>query len=138
MHDISRMRTAVLLGVAPLLLAGCRDGRSVVDPEPVAGRALFAIVSPHGAEGAAVLELQGGGWSEPRADADAELYVHRDGESARLVLVRAQPGELRFHLHLDDLGRPPAVRVLEVADGDDRPREALAGYHAVFAREAAP
>jgi hypothetical protein len=119
--------------LAPLLVLGAlacdaTSPRGPSGPGEVAAR----LVSPNGAEGAAVLELSGSGIGAVRASAGTTLFIAAEGATTRLVLVRETPGELAFHVHLADRATAPTARVIEVAGGDDQLRTSLTGYRVEF------
>lgn len=125
MPTTSRLTRLSLLGLCLSLAAGCDRGPTDAPPEPAT--LLVTLVSPHGAEGAAVVELQGAAVDSITPDAGT-LFVERQGEVARVVVIAPVAGELRFRVHLSDSRRPPTATVVEVADAEDRPRNSLAGY----------
>lgn len=81
------------------------------------------LVSPSGSEGAAVLDLSGGGFSAIRADTGTTVFVEPSGDASRVVLILEEPGEIRFRLRLENEKKPPRVDVVEVADGDNALRD---------------
>lgn len=115
-HWISgAVRVALVLAVS-----ACDDG-----PGPQRGIE-FRVLSPNGAEGAALVEIVAridvatvtgpeGGWTLARTSGDTTWVF---------VAMRA-PGELSFSLTSSD--GVPAVRLLQVAGDDDQLR-ALEGY----------
>lgn len=121
---MSRRRSrAPLATTCALLLAACADA----GPEGGAGTLAALLVSPHGPEGAALLELVGPGLAQVTA-ADGRAFSHRNGDTLRVVIVREAPGEIRFLLAVADTTRPPAALLLEVADGGNALRPDLSGY----------
>jgi hypothetical protein len=84
-------------------------------------------VSPNGPEGAAHLRLFGEGIVEVRA-LDARTFSNVRGDTVNVVVVRDQPGDLRFLVSLADQSRVPVVAVVEVAGGDDKLRTNLQSY----------
>jgi hypothetical protein len=111
-----------LLGALLLGALGC-DGR---DRAP--GTLTATLVSPHGEEGAAHLTLFGPGLIGASA-LDARTYSHQRGDTLEVVVVREQPGTLRFVVSVADTTRRPGVAVNEVAGGDDRLRADPHRYH---------
>lgn len=110
----------VVLVALVLAVGACDEGSG-----PQRGIA-FRVVSPNGAEGAALVEVVGrvdaatvtgpeGGWTLVRVSGDTTWVF---------VALRA-PGELSFSLTSSDAA--PAARLLQVAGGDDQLR-ALEGY----------
>lgn len=124
MPALPRLRlllTAVAVGVVP---AGCTDG-----PAPGPGTLAASLVSPHGAEGAAVLELVGPGIEGVSGGAGARVWGRPGGgDTVAVVVVADQPGALTFRVAVADTLLRPEVRVVEVAGPDDALRGVLAGY----------
>jgi hypothetical protein len=114
--------------VALLLASGCSDAPST---PPVLPYRTAVLQSPSGAEGAAVLEVDGAPFLEVTADG-SELHVGTDGAVTRIVVLRADPGEIRFRVRMDPAAPDPAVRVVQVAAPDDALRPDLAGYQVRF------
>lgn len=112
-----------------LALAGC-DGGGTGD-SPDGGEYVAALESPNGPEGAAVLELSGSGVESITATS-LSLFRQPTSEGTRLMLVREPAGRLEFRVRMAAGSRPPAVRVVEVVDGDDRQRAPLDGYQVTF------
>lgn len=123
---------AALVSLGLALLAGCGDAPS--DP-PVPRDMMAVLVSPSGSEGAAVLDLSGGGFSEIRADTGTTLFVEPSGDASRVVLILDEPGAIRFRLRLENEKQPPRVDVVEVAGGDNALRDPAA-YTVRFERAA--
>lgn len=121
MNKLFRATLAAALSTA--LLSACDSDA----PGPTAGLLTATLVSPNGAEGAAWLRLFGEGIVEVRT-LDARTFTHTRGDTVNVVVVRDQPGDLRFLVSLSDTTRIPGVAVLEVAGGDDRLRGNLQGY----------
>lgn len=111
--------------IANVGLAACGDDPT--PPAPVPGDLLVTVVSPNGAEGAAVLETGDAGIVGISANG-AQAFHSRAGGLSRVVVLLDQAGELRFRLIVEDLNRPPRLRILEVADASNTLRPSLAGY----------
>jgi len=79
------------------------------------------LVSPNGAEGAVYVTLFGPGIVEVGA-LSARTFSNVRGDTVDVVIVRDQPGELRFTVSVTDTSRLPAAVVVEVADGENRLR----------------
>lgn len=93
------------------------------------------LISPNGAEGAAVIELAGEGIGAVTAfPGSGRVFAERVGSTVRVVVVLDQPGEIRFRVAVDDVSDPPTGAVLEIADGSNEMRQSLAGYSVEFAR----
>lgn len=113
-----------------LALAACDGGGT--DAAPSGGEYIATLESPHGPEGAAVLELTGSGVQTIRATS-LSLFRQPVSGGTRLVLVREPAGRLEFRVRMAPGSPPPGVRVVEVVDGEDRRRASLAGYAVAFA-----
>jgi hypothetical protein len=109
--------------IAALSLSAC----STDDPAPTPGVLTATLVSPNGPEGSAHVRLFGQGITEVRA-LDARTFSYARGDTVNVVVVRDQPGDLRFLIALSDASRVPEAAVLEVAGGDDRLRSNVQSY----------
>jgi hypothetical protein len=118
---LSLPRVAGALGVA--LLLACGDA----GPEAGPGVLTATVVSPHGAEGSAVLSLFGPGIGD-LTPLGGRLFEWRRADTVRVVLVNDAPGVLSFAVAVADTTLLPAGVVLQVADAEDRLREVLTGY----------
>lgn len=125
-----RLRHA-LLPLAAALLAACDGGTG---SQTAGGEYIAALESPHGAEGAALLELEGGGVQSVHAASLSLFQQPLSGGGRRLLLVREPAGRLEFRVRMAPGSAPPAVRVVEVVDGDDQQRPSVAGYTVTFTR----
>ena len=93
------------------------------------------LVSPNGAEGAAVIELAGEGIGTVTAFRGwGRVFAERAGATVRVVVVLDKPGEITFRVAVDDVSDPPTGVVLEIADGSNEIRQSLSGYSVEFAR----
>jgi hypothetical protein len=124
-----RLRTSVLILPALLALAACEPGTGS-DP---GGEYRAVLESPNGAEGAAAIELTGLGIESVTADA-GRLFTQAQGNITRVVLVQEPAGDIEFRVTMAPGREPPEARVVEVADGSDRPRASLSGYRVTFSR----
>lgn len=113
---------AVLLAAAAFL-AACNDG-----PAPGPGAFTASLVSPHGAEGAAVLELVGPGIQGVSGDGARVWGRPGAGDTVTVVVIADEAGSLGFRVAVADTLRRPEARVVQVAGPDDALREALEGY----------
>ena len=86
------------------------------------------LLSPNGAEGAAVFEITGGiGLGDVTMSGGEVLYDH--GSSAtRIIVLLDDPGQIRFQFRSENVGVLPSVTVVQIADGDNELRETLTGY----------
>lgn len=91
------------------------------------GTVTAVLVSPNGAEGAAVLDITGPVESLS-ANGDVSLYRTPSANGTRAILARLTPGELSMKISLADVSATPQIGVVEVAGGDDKLRSSLAGY----------
>jgi hypothetical protein len=126
------MRMRIL---APLLalaaLSACDGGGT--GSETAGGEYIAALESPHGAEGAALLELSGEGIQDVYA-ASLSLFDQPVSGGRRVMLIREPAGRLEFRVRMAAGNGPPTVRVLEVVDGADQPRASTDGYEVTFTR----
>ena len=120
-----------LLGILLLLAAACSD-----TSEPTAGGAYTASLLTSNApsvDGAALIELRGGGIDTVTA-VSGITHMHRVSAAVvRVVVVREEPGPIEFRLLMAERAQLPAAAVLEVADGSDQLRSTSA-YVVRFAR----
>jgi hypothetical protein len=118
MTGLARVR---LIGLALALgLAAC-------DADPVPGTLTATLVSPNGPEGAAYVRLYGSGITGV-SPLDGRTFAHAVGDTMHVVVVRDQPGEIRFQVAVADTTRALAALLVEVAGGDNRLRSDPANY----------
>jgi hypothetical protein len=127
------MRSIHAIFLATLLaLAACDPGGT--DPPAAEGGDFNAVLtSPNGAEGAASLELTGGGIQSVSATG-AVLVSSAMSGGRRVVIVKEPAGSIEFRVSIAPGNDVPDVRVVEVVDGQDQPRGSLNGYHVQFSR----
>ncbi len=119
-------KTVIALALlATLGLAACGDDPT--PPAPLPGDLWVAVASPNGVEGATVLETADAGIVAVSAE-EAQVFHWRAGGLSRVVVLLDQPGELRFRVSVEDLNRPPRLRIVEVADPSNALRASLARY----------
>ena len=118
------MATALACAAAVLFWA-C--GEDATQPAPVPGDLTVRVVSPNGLEGAVVLQTVQEGIVDITSQV-GQAHHWRAGDVSRIVVLLDEPGEIRFTLSVADLNRPPRLRVVEVADPDNRLRSVLVGY----------
>lgn len=94
------------------------------DPDPLSRS---ATLTPELAEGAAVVLLLGAPVASVESD-EGQVFFSTRGDTTRVVLVRDEPGPLRFDLRLSDPTSEPTGVVLQVADGQNRLRDDVARY----------
>ena len=125
-------RPASRIAFMVLLLAAVGCGGDV-GPELRPGLLTASLVSPHGPEGAALFTLVGGGlgFVEP---AGGRAFTFSRGDTLRILMVLDTPGDLGFRISVPDVESPPAVTVVQVADGDNALRADVAAYRVRFAQ----
>lgn len=128
------MRIRLPLLVLPLLLAlAACDGGQGTGAALSGGEFIATLESPHGAEGAAILEITGAGVEEVSAAA-ATLFQQPVSGGRRVVLVREPAGRIEFRVRVAPGNDVPDVRVLQVVDGNDALRPSTDGYTVSFVR----
>ena len=117
--------------VAAALLGACTDQSPVSAPGSVIAR----LVSPHGAEGAAVVTLVGEGIGKATGLGDVQLFRSDGPGVTTFVLVSPGGGDLSFELEVEDRTRLPETMVQQVAGPDDELRTGVpTGYTLVLLR----
>ena len=122
---LARPVSRVLALVALALLSACgSDGGG----EPLQSRTWSAqLVSPNGAEGAAVLQIDGD-IAAVRGPAGSRILTHRANGATRVIVVLDQPGAIALELDLAERAPAPEANVVEVSGPDDTLRGSTAGY----------
>jgi hypothetical protein len=116
----------LLVAAAALAFAACGDdGPS--EPPPGAGDLLVHLISPFGAEGAAVFETSDAGITGVDCDA-CDVYHNRVDGTSRIVVLMDGLGELRFTMNVADRQSPPELQVIEVADPSNQARDDVSLY----------
>lgn len=92
------------------------------------------VISPYGPEGAVVLELEGGIGLGPVTSDVGDTFFQHDGSTSRIVVVLDWPGEIRFTVRAEDIGKIPSVTFVQVADGANQLRPSVDGYRVEFVR----
>jgi hypothetical protein len=115
------VRLFAVLAVA--LLVACGDS----GPEAGPGVLTATVVSPHGAEGSAVVSIFGPGIGD-LTPLGGRLFEWRRADTVRVVLANDEGGDLAFAVAVADTTQPPVGVVLQVADAQDRLRDVLTGY----------
>lgn len=122
--DMKRLSLRATLAVAAMVTAACSD----TAPPPGPGTLTATVVSPNGAEGAAIVEVFGPGIGDVGALEGRAHSEHR-GDTVRVVIVRDDAGGgLRFTLAVTDTTQHFTGRVLEVAGPDDQLRLGVSAY----------
>lgn len=121
----------ILIVPAALALAACDPGGT--GPSLEGGTFRAVLQSPNGAEGAALLEMEGTGITDFTAPA-GELLGTSQGTPRRMVFLKEPAGTIEFQVTVEPGNELPTVRVLEVVDGADVPRASLNGYRVNFSR----
>ena len=117
------IRSHISIALVCLAAAGCDRSTDPSGP----GTLTASVVSPNGAEGAAILDVTGA-VDTVTASADIRAFSSATATGRRVIVVRSNPGELSVRLRVPDVSRPPQVTLVEVAGGDDRLRPSLDGY----------
>lgn len=120
----SRSATA-LACVAVVLFLAC--GEDATQPAPVPGDLAVSVVSPYGFEGAAVLQTVQEGIVDITSEV-GQAHHWRAGDVSRIVVLLDEPGDIAFILSVADVNRPTQLRVVEVADPNNRLRPLVIGY----------
>lgn len=92
---------------------------------------MATLISPNGAEGAAVIELTGVGVTGLATD-DGAFFSQFNGTTVRVVVVRDDPGDITFRFVVPNKGDRPNWSVIEVADGNNGLRGSVSGYQLEF------
>jgi hypothetical protein len=128
-----RVRSSTLLLFAALLpLSACDKGGGGTGTQD-GGEYQAVLQSPNGVEGAAAFELTGPGIQSVAASG-GRLFAQAWGPNMRVVVVNEPAASIAFRVTMAEGQAPPAVRVVEVVDGNDLPRTSLAGYSVTFGR----
>jgi len=119
----------------PLLLAIVAL-TACADESPVSGPATMTatLISPNGAEGAALVILVGEGMGDITPIGDTEVFARVGSSSTQIVLINQVGGELSFQVAVADTTQLPIAVVQEVAGPDDELRSSVTGYSVEFAR----
>ena len=117
---------ALLLG--SLALGGCD-----ADPPRASGTLVVTVQSPNDAEGGARLVLVGSGMISATA-LDGEVHTRVRGDTMGVVVLRPDPGLLRFALQVEDTTRKPRGALVQVVGPDNQVRPALLGYEVEVVR----
>lgn len=123
--------TSALL-LALLLASACIDSVDDLGPGPGTETVLLDAVleSPHGPEGAVLLDVSAEEVVSIQAvDSETEVVGRpAAGGRSQVALVRQFPGEIGFRMTVVESVETPDVRILQVADWENRLREGVDGY----------
>lgn len=119
-------KNAVLVALVATL-AACGDGSG--PPEVAPGQVDVLLESPHGPEGALLVELDVA-ISSLQAVGGEVFQEAADGRTRLLALDDA--GEIRFRIGVPDTKRTVTYRIIEVAGPDNVLRGDLSGYALAF------
>lgn len=130
------MRIPILRLALVLLpaLAACDGGTGA---SPAGGEFIAALQSPHGPEGAALLELTGEGIESVAGSSVTLLDLPVNG-GRRVMLVREPAGVIEFRVRVAPGNEPPDARVLQVVGPDDQLRPSTDGYAVTWTRTRGP
>jgi hypothetical protein len=106
-----------VIAVVVLAVAGCD---SADDGDPLER---FVTLSPVADDGAAWIELTGAAVTHVTA-ANAQVFFAAHGDTTQVVIVRTDPGPLDFAIRVADPTETPVGVALEVADDQNRLRDA--------------
>ena len=120
----------ILSALTLALLVACADEGPVSGP----GTMTAVLVSPNGAEGAALLILLGSGVGQITRVGDTEVYSYSSANATQIVLINQAGGDLSFQVAVADTTDLPSVVVQEVAGPDDELRTPTSGYDLEFIR----
>ena len=125
----SRAIQSLVLAGALLSAGACGDAGPVSGP----GTLTAVVVSPNGAEGAAVISFPSMGVGAIGA-VSGEVFSLVDGGTVTVVVINEPGGELAFSVTLADTTQRPVGLVEQVAAPNDELRTTLAGYTLEFRR----
>jgi len=97
-------------------------------PKSGPGTMTATVVSPNGAEGAAVVFLLEEDLGAISGVGATEVYAYSANGSTQIVVIHPTGGELVFEVAVPDTTQPPAFVLAEVAGPDDELRGSLSGY----------
>lgn len=120
----------ILSALTLALLVACADEGPVAGP----GTMTAVLVSPNGAEGAALLILLGSGVGQITRVGDTEVYSYSSASATQIVLINQAGGDLSFQVAVADTTDLPSVVVQEVAGPDDELRTPTSAYDLEFIR----
>lgn len=104
-------------------VVGCGESSGPSGP----GQLHITLESSNTDDAAAVLELSGSGLGNVEV-LGGEAFLQQEGNTTRVVIVLDDAGKIDFSIDVDDMSQRPTVRILQVADGDNRLRGSVADY----------
>lgn len=119
----------VVAALSSSALAGCSGDKG---PTEQLSGAVGRVVSPNGAEGAAVIELAG--VVDSVVVAGGQAFLKSANGVTRAALVLERPGLIRFSLPRLVKGSGPAATVVQVADGNNQLRPNAGAYRVDYER----
>lgn len=122
-----KFRSVPSLLFALLALGACGGEDAPIDLPGGPGTMTATLESPNGPEGGMLIHLIGAGATNITAPA-GDLFTSDSGDTVKVLLLRADPGELTFRFSLPDTTRQPTIRIEQVTGGDNRLRENLTAY----------
>ncbi len=125
-------RHASRIAVTVLVLAAVGCGGDV-GPEIRPGFLTASLVSPNGAEGAALISVVGVGVGNVESTG-GRVFTFSRGDTTRILVVLDSPGVLGFRFSVPDVGSPPVAMVVQVADGGNALRADLSAYRVRFSQ----
>jgi len=121
---LERVGIAMFIGLA----ASC-DSAPTAPSGP--GQLDALLISPNGAEAAAVFQLTGTNIGAIETEG-GDVFRATNGNVNRIVVILDEPGNVRFRVYVAERSEPPDVLVVEVADGNNQIRHQLGGYRVEF------
>ena len=122
-HPGSRRAGTVLRALTVSLLAAA----TACDSEERDPLARTVTLTPAADNGAVVVTLIGAPIASVSSD-EGQVFISIRWDTTRVVLLRQEPGPLRFDLRLQDPNREPVGTVVQVADGNNQLRADVAQY----------
>lgn len=115
-----------MIAACALLAAACSDEPPAAPPD-LSGVVTARLISPNGAEGAAVFEVNAEAVESVLVDSVQAFTVTLD-DRLWIALVRADAGEIRADLSVRDTTAALDPELIEVAGPSNELRRSLNGY----------
>lgn len=125
-------RLLLVLLTTPWFVSCGGDGSSEPPGGGGPGVLTARLVSPNGAEGAALFTIVGTGVEV--SPLGGEIHSSQSADTTRVLIIRTQPGGIDFLISVPDTTRPLNVRVIEVADGENQVRGGIQDYSMTVTR----